>query len=1635
MRETRWIWCIAAAAFAAVGGMASERSVAVFHDVPQLSSNTLAQAEHVTRQRWAGVDLEQFGEVRDRVRQGRPTGMALNLWEGAEFEVLVDRTERTSAGYSLSGRLAGVQHGATTLVVNGDVVVGTVWTPTAIYDIRTVDDLQVLREVDVASLPPLALPIVRAYPPKRGASDDEPVESEEGSDDGSVIEVLILWTARAAKKAGGVAAIRALIDLGMAAANDAYARSGVHFRVSLVGAEQTDVWDINEDLTPSFEELADWYEEQDARLDVVVAARDRVGADLTSIVMDMKGDLFGGFGFQMHELSHEFESLAYSFVDVDRVAYNTLARMMGYNMGLQHDRFVEPKGGVFPYSHGYVNQRMADPGAQDDTCWGTIMAYLHQCRQHGHRLGMRIPYFSNPNMRYPGPDGDPIGVDESSTFTDARGPANAVASLNKVRHVVANFRRSLGDRGGTTDHGDTPSEATAVLLSSITRGLLVPEDVDYFRVDVSRTGTLRIETTGTTDTRGELTSAEGNGDFGSARDDNGGEDGNFLIERSVKAGSYFVAVRGAAGAEGPYRLQVSLDWLRHDYDDHGDSAQQATSVAVPSSTDGILGRNDIDYFRIDLAEAATLRVESSGNVDTHGTLSWPDGRTTLEDDDSGRDQNFRIDTALPAGTYSLAVRGFSPRPARTSSTGWIYSSPATGFYTLDVRFGPDGKDDDHGDAWATATMAPVPSSTAGALEAALDVDIFRIELPVLGVLRVQTTGDTDTRGRLFRESDGDYDELLGNDDGGESSNFLIEEALGSGTYWLEVRGFHGATTGSYTLETAFTPGTDDHGDSEENATPIALPSSIEGRIDAPFDEDYFRVVLPEAGTLVVDISGSTYAVASLAHDRRAEVNALSSRPIEAKKLLAGVYFVTVRDYTLLTPLGFARLLPRDAAYTLAVRFTPSSPPDDHGDTAATATAVLAPSSTAGELEEPEDADFFRFDVPRGTLRVWTTGTTDTRGELYCSRIESKDADDDGGQGDNFPIEIAVSAGYCTLQVRGGDDETTGSYVLEITLDPLPADDHGDTPSTASPVAAHSTTNGELDSALDADIFRIDVPEGGVLRLETTGDTDTVAQLASEDGVLLAEDDNSGTLLNARIDRWIDAGTYFITISGWRVVTTSGWRGATGDYSLKLTFTSTTTLPNNHALPLILSAREAPMQQSFVRVINYSAEAGTVSIRAVDDSGDVRGPLSLALGAGHAGHFDSHDLETGNPANDLPAGVGPGNGDWRLRLSTTLDIEALAYVRTQDGFFASMHDVVPATGDSHRIPMFNPASNRQQASQLRLINANAEAAEVTISAVDDLGAEAPGGTVALTIPSGEARTVTAPQLEAGDATLRGSLGDGSGKWRLSVSATRPIVVMALQTSPEGGMTNISTRPPGTTATDHALPLLLAGHRHPAQGFVRVVNASDTAGEVTIHATSDTGRRLGPLALTLGARYAAHFNSTDLEQGNATKGLLGSTGSSEGDWRLSFRSQLPFEAMAYVRAPDGFLATMHDTAPAVGQTHRVPIFNPASNRDPASELRLVNPGTEDADITIAATDDTGQPAPEGTVLLTLPAQESRTITAQQLEEGAPNLNGRFGDGDGRWRLTISANASIQAMNLLSSPDGRLANLSSSPTVRSE
>ena len=469
------------------------------------------------------------------------------------------------------------------------------------------------------------------------------------------------------------------------------------------------------------------------------------------------------------------------------------------------------------------------------------------------------------------------------------------------------------------------------------------------------------------------------------------------------------------------------------------------------------------------------------------------------------------------------------------------------------------------------------------------------------------------------------------------------------------------------------------------------------------------------------------------------------------------------------------------------------------------------------------------------------------------------------------------------------------------------------------------------------------------------------------------------------------------------------------------------------LAVLIPRASDPVREGFVRVINHAGEAGEVSIEAIDDRGARAGPVLLTVDGHAAVQLNSNDLERGNPAKGLPHGVGSGEGDWRMVFESELDFEVLSYIRTQDGFLTAMHDVAPKFEGAHNIAMFNPASNRNQESLLRLINPAAEPATVTISGVDDQGTSQ-GGTVGLSVGAGAAQTISASELESG-AGLDGALGDGDGKWRLAVESDRPVVVANLLKSPDGHLTNLSTVPlngtsGGGSGTPHHVPLFLsASDPHGRQGFMRIINRNAAEATVVIDAYDDTDWDYETVVLTIGPGQAIHFNSQDLELGNAEKGLSGGIGAGEGDWRLQVTGDLDIDVLAYIRTLDGFLTSAHDSVRRTDEGYLVPFFNPGSNPNQVSRLRIVNSNTEEAQVTITGRDDSGA-SPGTPVILTVPANASRTVTSAELESGGQATEGALGDGSGKWRLRVASEAPVLVQNLLTSPTGHLTNLSTAP-----
>ena len=499
--------------------------------------------------------------------------------------------------------------------------------------------------------------------------------------------------------------------------------------------------------------------------------------------------------------------------------------------------------------------------------------------------------------------------------------------------------------------------------------------------------------------------------------------------------------------------------------------------------------------------------------------------------------------------------------------------------------------------------------------------------------------------------------------------------------------------------------------------------------------------------------------------------------------------------------------------------------------------------------------------------------------------------------------------------------------------------------------------------------------------------------------------------------------------GMAPATSGGMHGTLADDPLSVT-QGAAAAANVRTISYFPSASDALGRQGFARVVNRSDAAGTITILAVDDAGVAAEALTLEIAANATVHFNSADLENGNAGKGLAGAAGPSQGGWRLDLSADFDFDAYAYIRTGDGFLTSMHDTVPQQDGAHRVAIFNPGSNMNQESLLRLINAGDTPAAVEITGTDDAG-NASEGTVRVEIPAGESLTYTAAELETGGAPgLAGALGDGRGKWRLAVESDGAVAVMSLLSSPTGHLTNLSTAPEVESDGPQAVPLFpSASDALGRQGFVRVVNHTDDAGEVTIRAYDDTDREYEALTLSIGARETKHFNSNDLEGGAPSKDLSGSTGGGEGEWRLELTSDLDIAVLSYIRTPDGFLTAIHDVAPIEDGRHRVVTFNPGSNSNQASVLRLVNAGAESERATITGIDDRGA-SPGSAVAVTISAGGSRTLTAAELESGADGLEGALGDGTGKWRLEVESDHPITVMSLLSSPTAHLTNLSTAP-----
>ena len=400
----------------------------------------------IVRRRFVKINPSVFVlNEKGGIDQGRAAFLDLNLFGGIFYRAYAEKIETNERGNVLwSGRIEGEPLGHVTLVYDPDedMITANVSLPGEFYQIRHAGNgLHAVQQADHSRFNPCE---TENGPNRRRGNADNPDSAadrngeEEGhhghenlsetpdstmADDGSTVDVLVVYTNGARSAAGGTSSIESEIDLAITETNNGYSNSDVNHRVNLVHTAE-----VTYSETSNATDVNRLQATNDGYMDNVHTLRDTHKADIV-ILLTTTGS--GRVYEIMSPVSSSFENKAFGVVNRTYSTGNyTFGHEIGHLMSARHDWYVDnTNNSPYTYNHGLVN-------APDR--WRTVMAYGSECSPSC----TRILYWSNPNKTY---GGDPMGV--------AEGQSNAAdnhKTLNNTAYTVANFRLS----GGTPPAGN-----------------------------------------------------------------------------------------------------------------------------------------------------------------------------------------------------------------------------------------------------------------------------------------------------------------------------------------------------------------------------------------------------------------------------------------------------------------------------------------------------------------------------------------------------------------------------------------------------------------------------------------------------------------------------------------------------------------------------------------------------------------------------------------------------------------------------------------------------------------------------------------------------------------------------------------------------------------------------------------------------------------------------------------------------------------------------------------------------------------------------------------------------------------------------------------------------------------------------
>ncbi|NMC52520.1 MAG: hypothetical protein GYA48_02660 [Chloroflexi bacterium] len=424
------IAALIAAVFGALPVFAQESAPAVFDDPEQASYPHLAPTPELVRARNVQVNYDLLRQAAVELQSsGGPFSITLNLFSDATFTAELQAAAVDANGVTtLTGAVSSQPGSEVSLAFKENTLAGTLNLVNAFYRLYMLDANQALLEqVNLANLPIDSIsptPPITAY--------NLQAQGLVGDDDGSLLDVLVVYTPEARNRAGGTPAIQSSIAQAISDANNSYKNSLINTQMNLVYSSELDFTELGS-TKDNYEDTLDYLTyTNDGYMDEVHSLRNTHAADL--VVLVQEGGYYCGIAWMLQQgYESFFDQYAFAVVSRGCLTYYTLAHETGHNMGAHHNIQDALGSGYFNYSYGHIVNGV----------FRTIMAYpngtlcTNDCP--------RINYWSNPNVSY---NGYPTGT---SSADNAR-------TLNTTRATAARFR-----------DGAPPAVPTSVSGSALSR--------------------------------------------------------------------------------------------------------------------------------------------------------------------------------------------------------------------------------------------------------------------------------------------------------------------------------------------------------------------------------------------------------------------------------------------------------------------------------------------------------------------------------------------------------------------------------------------------------------------------------------------------------------------------------------------------------------------------------------------------------------------------------------------------------------------------------------------------------------------------------------------------------------------------------------------------------------------------------------------------------------------------------------------------------------------------------------------------------------------------------------------------------------------------------------------------------------